>query len=56
MQFIIYPPRPWDDIIPGTHKDAMDLVSRLVKYESKERMKASEASLAAISECKLTVN
>ena len=50
MQFTVYPPKFWKEVIPGASEDAIDLVSKLVRYESKERMKASEVNFSLLYE------
>jgi cyclin-dependent kinase len=44
MAFVQYPPRPWTDVLPHASPDAIELVQRLVTYESGHRMKADEVS------------
>lgn len=44
MAFVQYPPRAWTDILPYASQDAMELVQRLITYESGDRMKADEVS------------
>lgn len=38
----MYPPKPWDVVLPNTSNEARDLVSRLVTYQSTDRMSAEE--------------
>ncbi|KAI4842502.1 kinase-like protein [Aureobasidium sp. EXF-8845] len=42
MAFVQYPPKSWTDILPSASADTIELVQRLVTYESGERMKADE--------------
>jgi len=44
MQFYDYPAKKWEEILPGAETEARDLVRRLVRYESGERLKAEEVS------------
>jgi len=44
MQFYDYPAKKWEEILPGAETEARDLVRRLVRYESRERLKAEEVS------------
>ncbi|KAJ5135522.1 uncharacterized protein N7515_004800 [Penicillium bovifimosum] len=43
VEFHSYPPRTWEDILPGASSNGRDLVSQLVRYESSERLSAAEA-------------
>ncbi|KAL8946796.1 MAG: hypothetical protein Q9222_006851 [Ikaeria aurantiellina] len=43
MQFHMYPTKSWEEILPHAGEDARDLVTGLVRYQSTERMSASEA-------------
>ncbi|KAI9886048.1 MAG: hypothetical protein M1823_002168 [Watsoniomyces obsoletus] len=42
MAFHMYPPKPWTELLPGASEVARDLVSRLVRLESKSRLTAAE--------------
>lgn len=42
MQFYEYPRRRWDELLPEADEVERDLVDRLVRYESGERMAAAE--------------
>lgn len=44
MNFMRYPAKPWRDILPGADPDSVEMVSRLVKYESSSRLSAAEVS------------
>jgi cyclin-dependent kinase len=44
MAFVQYLPRAWTDVLPYASQDAMELVQRLITYESGDRMKADEVS------------
>ena len=41
----MYPPKPWAEILPRASEQARDLISRLVVYESADRITAEEVSL-----------
>ena len=41
----MYPPKPWTEILPRASDQARDLVSRLVVYESCDRITPKEVSL-----------
>ncbi|PYI21616.1 kinase-like protein [Aspergillus violaceofuscus CBS 115571] len=43
IEFKKYPPKQWDDILKGASSKGRDLVSKLVRYESCERLSAEEA-------------
>lgn len=43
MNFRQYPARRWEDILPGADSKAVDLVKKLVVFESADRMTAKEA-------------
>ncbi|PYH99692.1 cell division protein kinase [Aspergillus ellipticus CBS 707.79] len=43
VQFYKYPAKPWDDILKGASTKSRDLVSKLVLYESSQRLSAEEA-------------
>lgn len=42
MDFHEFPPRSWTELLPHAPEDAVDLVSKLVRYESSERLPAAE--------------
>lgn len=42
VEFHRYPAKPWEDILKGASSRGRDLVSKLVRYESSERMSATE--------------
>ena len=44
MQFVEFPPKTWEEILPGADGVASDFVRKLVKYQSSERSKASKVS------------
>ena len=44
MAFVQFPGKPWEDILPGVETEARDLVEKLVRYQSTERMNAEEVS------------
>ncbi|KAI7369876.1 kinase-like protein, partial [Hortaea werneckii] len=43
MEFTRYPGKEWGEILPGAEPDALDLVGRLVVFESGRRLRAEEA-------------
>ncbi|KAJ5561700.1 hypothetical protein N7461_000461 [Penicillium sp. DV-2018c] len=43
VEFHSYPPRSWDEILPGASSNGRDLVNQLVRYQSSERLSAAEA-------------
>ncbi|RMY00210.1 hypothetical protein D0867_11825 [Hortaea werneckii] len=43
MEFMRYPGKEWREILPGAEPDALDLVRRLVVFESGRRLRADEA-------------
>ncbi|GAD99836.1 cell division protein kinase (Ctk1), putative [Paecilomyces variotii No. 5] len=43
MEFYEYPPKMWEDILKGASSNGRDLVSKLVFWETGQRMSASEA-------------
>ena len=44
MEFRVFPPRSWTEILPDASIAAKDLVSRLVRYESGDRLSAAKVS------------
>lgn len=44
MHFVRYPGKRWEEILPGGSEEGRDLVARLVRFESGERMSAEEVS------------
>ncbi|KAL9606618.1 MAG: hypothetical protein Q9179_000204 [Wetmoreana sp. 5 TL-2023] len=47
MEFYMYPSKAWDEIVPRASEEARDLVSRLVTYQSGNRMTAAEAGFTS---------
>ena len=45
MEFTRYPGKQWREILPGAEPEALDLVRRLVVFESGRRLRADEVSL-----------
>lgn len=45
MAFKQFEGKGWEEILPGVGKEERDLVGRLVRYESGERMRAGEVSV-----------
>lgn len=43
MEFQEYPPKPWEEILKGAPSKGRDLASKLVRYESSERLTPEEA-------------
>ncbi|KOC12694.1 hypothetical protein AFCA_007228 [Aspergillus flavus] len=43
VEFYRYPAKSWDDILRGASSKGRDLVSQLVRYESSQRISATEA-------------
>lgn len=41
IEFHTFPPKPWSEILPHASEDARDLVSRLIRYESGDRLSAN---------------
>ncbi len=46
MSFHMYPPKPWAEILPNASERGRDLVSRLVTYQSSDRMTAKEVGFS----------
>ena len=44
MQFYEYQAKEWKEILPGVEMVVKELVQRLVRYESRERLRADEVS------------
>ena len=42
MRFTEYPSNSWEEILPGVQNEERDLVSKLVVYESADRLSAEE--------------
>ncbi|KAF2101975.1 cell division protein kinase-like protein [Rhizodiscina lignyota] len=43
MEFYNYPAQPWDTLLPGASSVGRDLVRKMVRYESVQRLSAAEA-------------
>ncbi|KAI9809458.1 MAG: hypothetical protein M1827_006838 [Pycnora praestabilis] len=43
MSFYEFPPKPWDELLPQVPEIGRDLISKLIRYESGERLTATEA-------------
>lgn len=41
MDFHFYNPQPWSEILPHAPEDVRDLISKLIRYESSERLDAN---------------
>ena len=41
MDFHFYNPQPWSEILPHAPEAVRDLVSKLIRYESSERLDAN---------------
>lgn len=48
MEFYEYPRKPWEEILTNTSDHARDLVSRLVRYESGDRVSAAQVRLIVL--------
>lgn len=44
MTFVSFTAKSWEEILPGSDLEARKLVSRLVKYQSTERMSAADVA------------
>ena len=44
MQFVEFPAKSWEEILPNANAVARDLVRKLVRYQSSERLTAAEVS------------
>lgn len=42
MAFREFPPKPWADLLPKASEEGRDLVSKLVRFQSKERLSAAK--------------
>lgn len=45
MSFMQFARRPWEEILPGLKPQERDLVSKLLVFESGDRLSADEVSL-----------
>ena len=45
MRFTEYPGKTWEEILPGVQDEERDLVSKLVVYESADRLSAEGVML-----------
>ena len=50
MQFTEYPPKEWKEMLPEASDAARDLASKLVTYESGQRMRAADVSCLPTSQ------
>jgi hypothetical protein len=48
MQFVEYDPQPWSCLVPGASEVEVDIVSKLVTYESGSRMTAEQVRILFI--------
>ena len=48
MKFVQFPGRPWEQTLPGIDTEGMDLVARLIRYQSSDRVSAAEVSLLRV--------
>ena len=46
MTFVQFPGKTWEEILPGVEAEGRDLVGKLVRYQSTERMSAEEVRLS----------
>ncbi|KAL5339873.1 kinase-like domain-containing protein [Aspergillus crustosus] len=42
IEFYKYPAKPWEEILQGSSSNGRDLVSKLIQYESSQRLSAAE--------------
>ena len=42
MEFYKYPAKPWSEVLSDASDDARDLVSKLIRYQSSDRLEASK--------------
>lgn len=42
VEFYKYPAKPWSEVLKGASSKGRDLVTKLVRYESSQRMSAAE--------------
>lgn len=49
MQFVEFPAKAWEDILPKADEVAVDLVRKLVRFQSTERSTATKVSLTTKS-------
>ncbi|KAI5797693.1 putative cell division protein kinase, partial [Geopyxis carbonaria] len=47
ITFVSYPPKPWDKLLPSVESSAVDLLSKLLTYESQDRLSAVEVTALA---------
>jgi len=45
MDFYDFPPKPWTELLPNVPEDAIDLVSKLIRYQSSDRLVAAEVGI-----------
>jgi len=45
MEFYKFPPKPWAELLPSVPTDAVDLVKKLLRYQSSERLAAAEVGI-----------
>ena len=50
MEFYSYPPQPWEDLLPGASATACDLLDKLVKYQSTERLDAAKVLVCLLND------
>lgn len=56
MAFRDFPSKDWTELLPEVPSEARDLASRLVRYQSTERLSASEVPLyPSVTLSKLTL-
>lgn len=48
MRFVEYPAKPWEEILDGASRWALDFVSHLIQYESGQRMAAMQVTEAPV--------
>ena len=46
VSFVVFSPRPWSEILPGVGNNERELINGLVKYESRQRTRATQVRYA----------
>lgn len=49
MDFHFYNPQPWSEILPLAPEAVRDLISKLIRYESSERLEANAVRFPNLS-------
>lgn len=45
MEFYDFPPTPWAELLPSVPTEAVDLVQKLLRYQSSDRLAATGVSI-----------